>query len=284
MKNISFPSPPHDGIHGWVMQAAWWCRKNGMTATEAAARLLSYDGSLRRRFNRGEVEAAVQRVFSSTIDKRALPARKPDFPVWNAKETARLHQAYRESKETLRGLSPAELPETWHPYDILCRLFPDPDGLLCIGDSMSRFRTGTLREFQHLRLKKFVVPAYMTSRTGLTLDGRESAHTKANTGPRRYIVCDFDSPPPEEHPSIIRHLARFRPLVMALSSGGKSLHAWFPTTASNDDDRLFWRLCITLGADPALCRNRSQFVRLPNGTRENGNRQTCLYLNFSAIP
>ena len=76
-------------------------------------------------------------------------------------------------------------------------------------------------------------------------------HAKSNTGPRRFIVCDFDEPSPEQHPAIIMHLSKFRPLTMALSSGGKGLHAWFPTTTSIEDDRLFWRLCIGLGADPA---------------------------------
>ena len=265
------------------MDAVWWCRKNGMSATDAAHRIMSYDGSLRRRLKNNEVERAVEKVFSATLDKSALPPRKPEIPEWNAKETERLHQSYQATRETLRESSPDEMPETWHPYDILCRLFPDTDGLLCIGESMSKFGTATLKDHRYLRRKQFVVPCYMTARTGHTLEGKVSEHTKENTGPRRFIVCDFDSPPPEHHASIITHLARFRPLTMALSSGGKSLHAWFPATANKDDDRLFWRLCLTLGADPVLCRNRSQFVRLPNGTRENGNKQTCLYLNFSTV-
>jgi hypothetical protein len=280
----AFPEPPVDGINTWLMSAARWCQTNGMSNTETANRLLLYDGGLRRRLKTGEVERAVERVFATTLDRSALQSRKLELPTWNAKETARLHAEYKVDKDMLRESSRDELPETWHPYDILCRLFPDHEGLLCVGESMSRFHTAPLRDHSFLRRKQLIVPCYMTARTGLTQEGKVSAHTKANTGPRRYIVCDFDSPPPEQHPSIIHHLARFRPLTMALSSGGKSIHAWFPTTANKDDDKLFWRLCITLGADPVLCRNRSQFVRMPNGTRDNGNRQRRLYLNFSAIP
>jgi hypothetical protein len=109
-------------------------------------------------------------------------------------------------------------------------------------------------------------------------------HTKMNTGSRRFIVCDFDVPPPEQHPAIIHHLAKFRPLSLVVSSGGKGLHAWFPVTGSEQDDRLFWRICIGLGADPALYRNRSQFVRFPNGIRGNGKRQAVIYFDPSAKP
>jgi len=128
------------------------------------------------------------------------------------------------------------------------------------------------------------VPAYMSALTGYTQAGRLSKHCKSNTGARRYIVCDFDWPAPEQHPSIITHLAKFRDLTMVVSSGGKSLHAWFPVSASPSDDNIFWRICIALGADPALMKNHSQFVRLPNGTRDNGKPQRCIYFNPTAKP
>jgi hypothetical protein len=166
--------------------------------------------------------------------------------------------------------------------EILAALFPDSDGLLCVGKSAFSFKTAPLRDHKFLVQSQFIVPAYMSATTGLTQDGKVSAHTKENTGTRRYIVCDFDKPPPDQHAAIIEHLSKFRPLAMALSSGGKSLHAWFPVTDNANDDRLFWRLCIALGADPALYRNHSQFVRIPNGTRDNGSRQYCIYLNPQA--
>ena len=68
---------------------------------------------------------------------------------------------------------------------------------------------------------------------------------------------------------------------MALSSGGKSLHAWFWIEADEEED--FWKAAIPMGADPALMRNRSSFVRIPFGTRENGNRQNVIYFDQSKI-
>jgi hypothetical protein len=64
---------------------------------------------------------------------------------------------------------------------------------------------------------------------------------------------------------------------MALSSGGKSLHAWFEV--AKDEEESFWKLAISLGADPALMRNRSSFVRIPLGKRDNGNLQRIIHFN-----
>jgi hypothetical protein len=39
---------------------------------------------------------------------------------------------------------------------------------------------------------------------------------------------------------------------------------------------------VTLGADPATW-TRSQFVRMPDGTRENGQRQTIFFLSLKPM-
>ena len=76
------------------------------------------------------------------------------------------------------------------------------------------------------------------------------------------------------------HLAKLLPSwVLFLDSGGKSGHSWFlvrglPLSAQ----RAFFAEAVRLGADPQLwCR--SQFVRLPDGRRENGRRQSVFYFN-----
>jgi hypothetical protein len=106
-------------------------------------------------------------------------------------------------------------------------------------------------------------------------------HCLDNCGPRRFCVCDFDEPKSEDHPSIVWQLRKTFDLVMALSSGGKSLHAWFWVEPDEEED--FWKAAIPLGADPALMRNRSSFVRIPYGTRDNGNRQNVIYFDHSKI-
>jgi len=266
------------------MDAAWHCRKIGVNAGEAVRLIQSYDGSLRRHLQPREAEDAVEKAYNAKLDPSVKFERPPELPAWNATETARLHRDTKATAQHLIDASPEQDLESFHPRGILERLFPDPAGLLCIGESAFSFLTAPLADHRNLRSKQFITPAFMLATYGETQGGKLSMHAKSNTGPRRFIVCDFDEPPPEQHPAIIMHLAKFRPLTMALSSGGKGFHAWFPTTTSIEDDRLFWRLCIGLGADPALFRNHSQFVRMPNGTRDNGNRQSVVYLNPEAQP
>jgi hypothetical protein len=282
MNKVRFPEPPHDGINTWLMEALHWCRREGLSVSEATQRITGYEGTLRRPFKRGEIERAVERAYTVKLDKSAIVERKVELPPWNAQETARIFEGSGTTVVDLTVLSPLADPQMIPTEEILELLFPDADGLLCVGKSAYEFKTAPLRDHTDLLHGQFIVPAYMTATTGLTQDGKVSAHCKANTGTRRYIVCDFDEPPPDQHAAIIEHLSKFRPLAMALSSGGKSLHAWFPVTDNANDDRLFWRLCIALGADPALYRNHSQFVRIPNGTRDTGKRQYCVYLNPQA--
>ena len=282
MNKHPFPGPPNDGINTWIMEALHWLRREAVPASEAAQRIAAYDGTLRRPFKRNEISRAVERAYSVKLDKSMRMERKVELPPWNSVETARISDQSGTTVVDITVLSPVSDPQMILPQEILTALFPDPEGLLCVGKSAYDFQTSALRDHTDLWRSQFVVPAYMIAPTGITQDGKTSAHCKANTGTRRYIVCDFDSPPPAEHPAIIEHLAKFRPLALALSSGGKSLHAWFPVTENANDDRLFWRLCVALGADPALYRNPSQFVRMPNGTRNNGKRQHVVYFNPKA--
>ena len=67
---------------------------------------------------------------------------------------------------------------------------------------------------------------------------------------------------------------------MVVFSGGKSLQAWFACKRAGEQPLAEWfrgeALC--LGADPATwCR--SQFVRMPDGSRDDGRRQTVEYLD-----
>ena len=67
--------------------------------------------------------------------------------------------------------------------------------------------------------------------------------------------------------------------MLAVHSGGKSIHGWF-YCAGQVECRLrrFMENAVSLGADRALW-TRSQFVRMPDGTRENGNRQCVYFFN-----
>ncbi len=149
---------------------------------------------------------------------------------------------------------------------------------------------------------QFIVSSPMTALVGHTKEGRESSHTLQNTGPRRFLVieCDFeefDSRGKETEwaplirkwrtqgisvadacAAILNYLAHRGPLVMVVDSGGKSLHGWFYCAGVPDNVlRRFMNCAHRLGADKAIWLNRSQFVRMPDGTRSNGNRQRVYY-------
>jgi hypothetical protein len=70
---------------------------------------------------------------------------------------------------------------------------------------------------------------------------------------------------------------------MVVHSGSKSLHGWF-FCAGQPEERLrqVMRYCVSIGADRATW-SRSQFVRMPDGLRDNGKRQVVYYFNPELI-
>src|SRR5206468_3613137 len=156
--------------------------------------------------------------------------------------------------------------------------------LLCCGRSQFDFDT-KLREDWRGQLEKlsFIVPSPMSAIHGKTKNGKTSKHTLENTGPRRFLVCEFDSGTADEHAALLLHLGTFAPLVCAVHSGGKSLHGWFFVSGQPEEKILkFFRYAVSVGADHATW-TRSQFVRMPDGTRDNGQRQTVFFLNFKPM-
>jgi hypothetical protein len=103
-------------------------------------------------------------------------------------------------------------------------------------------------------------------------DGELSAHTLDNTGPRQNIVVEFDDGATLDEQAA-RHiwLSELRDLRMVVFSGSKSLHGWY-RAQDEQSDRQFMEHAVRLGADPKTWL-RSQFVRLPNGRREDATVQ-----------
>jgi len=171
---------------------------------------------------------------------------------------------------------------------------------LCVGKANDDFYTGkheTLRG--HLRKYSLIVPGPMLTQRGLTKRGYLSYHSEANTGPRRFIIVEFDQGSLNQQAAILWHLARYAPLALVVFSGSKSLHGWF-FCAGQPEDRVqrFFDYAHSLGADSRLW-SRSQFVRMPDGMRSDGKagdalravgienvpigRQAVLYFNPEVI-
>jgi hypothetical protein len=194
--------------------------------------------------------------------------------------------------------------EASHAEEIIDHIFPG-DPLLCCGWASWNFETRR-RSAWHGLLSEMplIVPNPMVSKSGLTMEGKESQHTLEATSKRIYQVVEFDFSPTDRNgtptvyaPLLARwradgistldacaalsaHLARRLPSwVLFLDSGGKSGHAWFNVRGlPNQAQREFFSQAVRLGADAQLW-TRSQFVRMPDGHRENGRQQSVFYFN-----
>jgi hypothetical protein len=266
------------------MRAAWRCRANNLKQAEAVALL---ESKITRRPNPAtEITVAVAKVYATkTITPSTLRQAAPKkWPPVNSEQ--------REAVIVANGIGLGDLWEAspirfdggeQRTEQIIDALFPG-DCLLCVGMSSASFTTAPREVFRGaLHHFPLIVPSPMIARTGRTQAGHLSAHSLENTGPRRFLVIEQDAGSIDEQAAIIAHLARIAPLVLVLSSGGKSLHAWF-YCAGQPEDRVhrFMRRAVALGADPATW-TRSQFCRMPDGTRDNGNRQSVFYFNPSPI-
>ena len=182
--------------------------------------------------------------------------------------------------------------------EIVDLLFPG-NPLLCCGWSHYHFDTRERTHWYKLQDLQFIVPSPMTARQGLTRERKVSAHALTNTGPRRFLVVEFDfdaSNSAEETrllerlavdgrdvrdlcAALLLHLAEKAPLALAVHSGGKSLHGWF--YCRGVPEQTVWQTfqyAVSLGADPANW-TPSQFARMPDGQRDNGRRQTVYFFN-----
>ena len=281
---MNLEPPPHDGINIWVLATARKFQLAGRTYHEAESHIRSYQGSTRRPLKNSEIQRALERAYNTTLPASSGYQHKAAKPKWEPQTTRRT--SYRTTPKEVSEYdiwesSPDRIDDGITQAMILQWLFPDPEGLVCVGKSAYEFHTARLDQFKDLTQCQFIVACYMTKRKGLTQDGKPSMHCLDNCGERRYCVCDFDEPASRDHPAIIWQLKKAFDLVMVLSSGGKSLHAWFNVPAGEEED--FWKVAIPMGADAALMRNRSSFVRMPLGTRDNGNVQRVIYFDQKKI-
>jgi len=72
----AFPTPPREGIHAWLMQAAWHCRFANMTEADTIAKLQGYEATLRRKYQPNEVINAVRSVYDSPMPEPSADWRE----------------------------------------------------------------------------------------------------------------------------------------------------------------------------------------------------------------
>jgi hypothetical protein len=279
---LDAPPQAGEGVHYWLFRVARQLHEH-LPAGEIVRLLKDKTAMCGRHVSEREIVTAVQ----NALPVAWRPGTKPIATVskWPEVNQQARNEIIRDgSLADLWELSPVRI-ESNEPKteEIIDRLFPG-NPLHCCGSSSQSFATRPRDDWRgQLAGMALVVPSPMTAKTGQTKDGRESEHSLANTGNRRFLVVEFDTGTGDEHAALLIHLAGFAPLVCAVHSAGKSLHGWFYVgrSAGNKIEK-FFRYAVSLGADRATW-TRSQFVRMPDGTRDTGQRQTVYFLNFKPL-
>ena len=270
-----------DGFHNWLFRAARALWKCGRSEIDIYAVLENAAATCGRYVSDREIRDAVDHSRVS-----AFQFTPPRYQAWPCTDHDLRRKIVQDggSLATLWEMSPVRLDDNRRHTEALTDVLFPGDALLCCGKSNSDFATRLRSEWRgHLRELALIVPSPMTARTGKTQDGKQSAHTLSNTGARRFLVIEQDNGSVDEQSAVLLHLAEQAPLAVAVHSGNKSIHGWF-FCAGQSEERLreFMHYAVSLGADSTTW-TRSQFVRLPDGTRENGKRQTVYLFNPEAI-
>jgi len=283
-------APPRrgEGLNNWFYRVA---RVLHPYRTPAEIEQLLAAATLGEPVKPGEIERAVARSADAawqpgspgSAPGAAGHATPPAWPEVDAEARAAV-LASGLGVADLWDLSPIRFEESEPQTEpIIDALFPG-NPLLCVGRSNHEFATRTRDKWRgRLAEMQLIVPSPMTARTGLTQEGHESEHSLENTGPRRFLIIEQDSGTPDEQAAVLLHLAQLAPLALAVHSGSKSIHGWFLADGEPEDNlRAFMRSAVTLGADRATW-TRSQFVRMPDGLRDNGKRQTVYFFDPSLV-
>lgn len=296
----SLASPPSAGagVHGWLFSMARQLHAH-MSPDGVRGALTAATAQCGRRVTDREIRDAVKNSYEvrwtaggdsgrrdatggpRPSSRRGAgdesPAVSERWPAFSARE--------RECRITEARAAVSELADLWErspvcpdrdgPDDWLDWLFPDADWLCLAVDHPATARTRRAERwtFGPADGCGLVVPSPMTGPSGITLDGKRAHRCLGNTGPRRWLVIEFDKGTADEQAALHWHLdqcaaaAGWPRLCLACHSGRKSLHGWYGLCGAESVSRDLMAYAVTLGADPSTW-NRSQLVRLPGGRRE----------------
>ena len=282
---LSSPPKSGEGFHSWLFRMArllhpYWSEEEIYSFLESCA------SNCGRFVSQKEIRDAIRNSKAIAWN----PANPDNFNVKPRQWSPRNDNQIKEILTTegtlyhLWELSPIRQDDDLsHSEEIIDRLFP-VNPLLCVGVSAKEFKTLKRDELQgELSSLSLIVPSSMSKSTGITKEGNESARCLDNTGERRFLVIEFDGDTEDNQAVKLAHLAIYAPLVLACRSGGKSVHGWFYCLGQPEDKlRRFMDYAVSIGADPATW-SKCQMVRMPDGLRDNGNRQSVIYFNPSVL-
>jgi hypothetical protein len=284
---------PNSDRNLWIYHAACRCVEGALSDDEAQALI---EELLTRDPKPDEIERALRSARGE--NKTKTPRWPSVFPFLVNKVCEKSAVGVRELIE--RSPVPIHLDQPGNAETWIDWLFTS-DALLCTGTKNSNVCTATREELKgHLGGYSLIVPSPMCARTGITKEGEMSARAESNTGPRRFLVVEFDKEPSLDRQSaVLWHLASYWPLACVVFSANKSLQGWFYCQGEPEeaDGKLakFFYYCVALGADRSMW-TRCQLCRMPDGVRNDNKisdalaplgaplrRQAVVYCNREAI-
>ena len=311
------PPPAGDGVHAWLFKMARQLHVHFADKDEMLRFMRQKADHASRvvpdREIQGAIDYAADCAWGMTGEIDLSKVNWDETRPWPKPDLAKIKHIVAHGaglaglikRSRLNCTVPERLTRT-----LLPQLFPG-DPLLCFGFKVEEVFTHKLSSWRERYLHdfSFIVPNEMSAMEGFSKQGTPSVRCLDNTGPRRYLVIEFDfglfsrdGKTETEFAGMVRswekkgvtiadaccalhaHLSEYLPLAMALSSAGKSEHAWYPCLNESEEDlRKFMRYAVSLGADRATW-NKCQLVRLPDGTRyETGKRQQVHFFDPSAL-
>jgi hypothetical protein len=285
------------GVHSWLFYAGARLQEAGYAFEQAEPiieQLMSRDPN-----PASEIEDAW---------KAALGERASTTPRWSRVNPATIAAVIKDgptlSELIARSPQPISFEGESRAAKYLDALFPN-NPLLCLGvthvkNGELQYHCGVLpretwRGAEHMY--ELCVPNPMRAKWGVNKRAERSKRCLDNTGPRKYVVIEFDSGSLNHHAALHWHLAHYAPLVCCVCSAGKSLHGWYFVEGEPDDKvENFFDYAVSLGCDKATWP-RCQLVRLPDGKRDKGsnalaeagvrgatpNRQHVVYFDPSTL-
>jgi hypothetical protein len=280
-------TPPRasEGVHNWLFRVARQLHAH-LPAPEIVNLLENCVANCERFVPRSEIIAAVQNSLPCAWQPGSRSQPVHAAPKWPSVNQEQREAIIRDGGGLvdLWENSPVRFDDNaTHTEALIDALFPG-NPLLCCGLSNSKFDTRSREDWRgQLSALQLIVPSPMTARSGLTQDGKQSPHALSITGARWFLVIEQDHGAIDEQSAVLLHLASRAPLALAVHSGIKSIHGWFYCLGQPEERlRQVMRYCVSLGADRATW-TRSQFVRMPDGLRDNGKRQVVYYFNPEVI-
>ena len=296
-----------EGVHTWLMEAAWRCRFNGMSPDQAAGELATR--MTRRPSPPREIEQAVAKAYDAAEPTIVAYSGRPRT-IKASYKPSRLEALARRmdgfSFPDLAARSPIR-PDNRTPASFLHSLFAPGEQVLIFTTFQSQGQGIFTRplngeQYNATTLDKYVRPAEGNGTWFLSnpVDGQfrnidrlknehnptgRSRRAEANITSFRYLVIESDKADPALWlPALVQIPL---PIVAIYSSGGKSIHSLVRVEAESGDH---WReikaklapALVTIGADDAAM-TAVRLTRLPQCFRAEKDRwQELYYLNPTA--